>query len=218
MVRIQATMNQRAPLRARPGRGCRLILVASLLALAADQSAAQAAPKASRRAKAASPAAGSTPQADTLELVGLDDMQLERPSRPTRASRKASPQAAPTDSLDALLNRSGYTEAKDPETMKERMRFPGEQRKEPAPAPSKEAVEAPDRITSDVTAKAMADAKADADKQARVVPASATVPKLPAKLTVGDDPLSGMLAKDIEGKGHKPRKKPEKGVGDRGKK
>lgn len=159
----------------------------------------QAAPKpsATKRSEAAAPAKAPAPKSADLELVTLDEMQLGKGAAKAPPARRKDVAAAPKDSLDGLLNHNTRAEpTKAPAATKERMQFPGEKEKAAAPPVEKAEVVAPDRVTSEVTAKALAAATASAAKQNKAVPASATVPKLPPKMKLNDDPLAGMSEKE----------------------
>lgn len=160
-------------------------------------------------AKRSNPKAAPATASTGLELVTLDEMRLGPASSKTAPAKKKEVAAADKDSLDGLLNHATRSEPpKASAATKKRMHFPDEKQKLAAAPPEKTEVVAPDRVTSEVTAKALAAATADANKKSKIVPAAANVPKLPPKMKLNDDPLAGMSEK--EQRSHAPSKGPKK--------
>jgi len=125
---------------------------------------------------------------------------------PTTAvvARKEPLVAAPApDSLDGLMNRSFVAAPESHKPSPALMRFPNEKpravatRAEPTEAPK---LAQPERITGDVTAAATAAAKASAASVVSSADSAVVLPKIPTKVRLSDDPLSGLNGKEIEGK------------------
>jgi len=138
----------------------------------------------------------------------MEELSLGNPAAAPSPRHKAVEPAAPKDSLDGILGRATVTEPNPSEKTIDRMRLPADKEKSPTVLPEKGPVPAPVRITSDVTSIALAAAKASAAANTSKVSASATLPVLAGKVSVNDDPLSGVSAKEIEGqRENKSRKK-----------
>jgi len=148
------------------------------------------------------------PEGTSIELVSMEELSLGNPAAAPSPRHKAVEPAAPKDSLDGILGRATVTEPNPSEKTIDRMRLPADKEKSPTVLPEKGPVPAPVRITSDVTSIALAAAKASAAANTSKVSASATLPVLAGKVSVNDDPLSGVSAKEIEGqRENKSRKK-----------
>jgi hypothetical protein len=122
---------------------------------------------------------------------------------PAVVTRKEVTPAPAPDSLDGLMNRAFVAAPEAHKPAPALMRFPNEKRRtvaarpEPSEAPS---LVKPESITGDVAAAATAAAKASAASVASVDERSVVLPKIPSKVRLSDDPLSGLNGKEIEGK------------------
>jgi hypothetical protein len=181
-------------------RWVRCLLIGGALSLSFALPNAHAADPAKGDAKATR-AKKAAPEGTSMELVSMDELDLGKPraaAAPVTHPKVAEP-TAPKDSLDGILGRASVTEPEPKEKAIDRMRLPGEKEKSPTVMPEKGPAPAPVRITSDVTSTALAAAKASAAANTSKVNASATLPVLAGKVSVNDDPLSGVSAKEIEG-------------------
>ncbi len=178
--------------------------LAVALILGSWASTSQAAPKKGvpkAPAKTSQPAKQNGTPPASLDLFSLEELLLGPAASSGAPVRKAPVAPAPDDSLDALLNHSARSDPGARPEPKERMRFPEEKAKAAAAAPEKMEIQAPERVTNEITANALKAASASARQPGKVVAASATVPKLPSKLDLDDDPLAGMPDKDGKRKG-----------------
>lgn len=185
--------------------GWALVVSAGVLMSAVHGPIGYAAPKAhptKRPAKESqlSDKAGAPPST-SLELVTLDEMQLGPASPKAPAEKKTQLVSVPKDSLDGLMNHSTTSGTAASTTSEERMQFPGEKEKAAAASAEKAEIVVPARVTSEIAAKAMAAASANLSKDTKAVASPNTVPKLPPKVKVGDDPLAGMSDKGNTQKG-----------------
>jgi hypothetical protein len=161
------------------------------------------------KAAATKPEAKKTAAEGTsMELVSIEELSLGKPNSHSAPPRKTAEPSAPKDSLDGILGRATVTEPNPSEKAVDRMRLPEDKGKSPTVLPEKGPVPAPARITQDVTSTALAAAKASAAASSSKVNASATLPVMAGKVSVNDDPLLGVNAKEIEGQSeNKNRKK-----------
>lgn len=191
----------------------RCLLIGGSLALAVGLPIAQAAEsqapaKSVKVATKTADSEKSAPVGTSIELVSIEELSLGKPLAAPAPRPKVAEPAAPKDSLDGILGRATVSEPNPSEKAINRLRLPADKEKSPTVMPEKGPVPEPIRITSAVTSTALAAAKASAAANTSKVNASATLPVLANKVSVNDDPLSGVSAKVIEGqRENKNRKK-----------